>query len=241
MVRWARLLPKTAVAHNAATPATEPISAVPTGTARVPRPRSRACRMPMTAPGGAPAAAAAPATADGRVAGARPAAVRTRAARSAGRTPSTITTATVASAPRPSIGASNDSPGAGSASLASPSGASGDSSVATAIPPAAPATATIRVRSMIRTASSRGLRPRVDSTGWSALSALACRASACPTTATAASAASAASTRQPTACGWIEAVIVAAGRSRSCTPAPSRLLVLASNRAKSACPWRSRT
>ena len=86
-VRWARLLPKTAVAHNAATPATEPISAVPTGTARVPRPRSRACRMPMTAPGGAPAAAAAPATADGRVAGARPAAPRTRVARRAGTTP----------------------------------------------------------------------------------------------------------------------------------------------------------
>ena len=94
---------------------------------------------------------------------------------------------------------------------------------------------------MIRTASCRGLRPSVDSTGWSALSALACRASACPTTATAASAASAASTSQPTACGWIEAVIVAAGRSRSCTPVPSRPLILASNRAKSACPWRSRT
>ena len=134
VVRWARLLPKTAVAHSAATPATEPISAVPTGTARVPRPRSRACRMPMTAPGGAPAAAAAPATADGRVAGARSAAARTRAARSAGSTPSTSTTATVASAPRPSTGASKASPGAGSASRASPIGASGDSSMASRDP-----------------------------------------------------------------------------------------------------------
>ena len=208
-VRWARLLPKTAVAHNAATPATEPISAVPTGTARVPRPRSRACRMPMTAPGGAPAAAAAPATADGRVAGARPAALRTRAARRAGSTPRASTATTVASAPRPNTGTSKDTSGAGSASRASPSGASGDSSVATAIPPAAPATATTRVRSMIRAASCRGPRP---------------------------SAASAASTCQPTACGWIEVMIVAAGRSRSCTPVPSSWLVLASNRAKSACP-----
>ena len=58
---------------------------------------------------------------------------------------------------------------------------------------------------MIRTASCRGLRPSAASTGWSVLSALACRASACPTTATAASPASPASTSQPTACGWIEA------------------------------------
>ena len=50
----------------AATAATEPASAVLTGIVRGPRPRSRACRMPMTAPGDAPAAAAAPATADGR-------------------------------------------------------------------------------------------------------------------------------------------------------------------------------
>ena len=103
--------------------------------------------------------------------------------------------------------------------------------MATAIAPTVPAAATARVRSMLTVASCRGLRPSAARVGWSVLSALAWRASACPSTAMAASPASAASTCQPTAWGWIEEVMAAAGRSRSSTPAPFRPLALASNRA----------
>ena len=49
LVRWERLAPNTAVAHSTVTATTEPTRAEPTGTAARPRPRSRACRTPISA------------------------------------------------------------------------------------------------------------------------------------------------------------------------------------------------
>src|SRR6266566_5285932 len=93
-----RLAPNTAVAHSAATAITMPSSAVPTGTGRRPRPRSSACRTPITALGGAPVPASA--RTSGAGAARRGGSPRCRRAwRTAGQADSATTTATVASAP----------------------------------------------------------------------------------------------------------------------------------------------
>ena len=148
---------------------------------------------------------------------------------------------TVTAAPGSRTSASNANPPEGSASLASPTGVSGESRNARATPPVTPPTAMTKVEVMPAATSWRRETPRALSVPLGSASMAPWRASACPTTTIPASAASPARIHHPTTWGPIEEPIAPAAVSMSATdPAPSAR-AWAWNRGRPAGPWRSRT
>ncbi len=239
--RWARLAPKTAVPHSAASASTLPSSAVPTGTGSRPRPRSSAYLMPMTAAGGAPPLAAALTTAagSGRGAGSRPS---SWALRTAGQADSATTLARVARVPiTATSGSTATAPGSLIASLASPTGVSGESDAARPTAPAAPTAPMTAARARPSATNCLVRRPSA-ARGWrSSASTTNCRAAACPITASPASAASQASAHQPAACGLIPRCTAPASAPRSSVPSGCSGRSRLSNPGRSAAPRLSRT
>ena len=146
-----------------------------------------------------------------------------------------------ASAPGSRADASKANPGDGSASLASPTGVSGESPKAMATPPMTPPAAMISVVVMLRTTSWRRVTPRALKMSYGSASMVAWRESAWATTTIPASAARPARIHHPTAWGWIEDSIALASVSKSNTPTDPSARARAANRGKSAGAWRSWT
>ena len=128
-----RLVPNVRAAANAAMPRAAPRTVLRTGTALLPRPGSRAIRVPATSAGGIAPPVKALARNEPR-SEASPSGARTRAARHAGYTDRSSTTATTAAAPATSADASTETPGDVSTLRARPSGVSRDAATATMTP-----------------------------------------------------------------------------------------------------------
>ena len=171
-VRCVRLAPNTAVPQSATTANTVPSSALPTGTLAPPLLRSSALRTPISMLGGAPIDPRRPDSFAGFASTIGLLARAVRLARTTGQMPSATTTATVASAPIVRTSASKVIPVEVSAARASPRGAIGESKVAMATAPTAPASPTARLRALPSMTNCRRSRPSATNVGYSSLSAM---------------------------------------------------------------------
>ena len=171
--RRSRFAPNVPAPATAATATARPSRALRTGTLARPVPGSSANRTPVTAASGAPAHDSRSASRGRRRDGsATSAAGRAPACRHAVTATRAASSTTIAAAPAASTPAFTLMPGSGSASRAGPIGVSGDTAMAIATAPRAPATVAAAVSAMLAANSWRRVMPRAASVplSWVAVS-----------------------------------------------------------------------
>ena len=210
LTRRSRFAPNVPAPATAATAMARPSMALRTGTLARPVPGSSANRTPVTAASGAPANDSrstsrgrrrngSSTSAAGRAPACRHAVTATRAASST----------TIAAAPAASTPAFTLTPGCGSASRAGPIGVSGDTAMAIATAPRAPATAATAASAMLAANSWPRVMPSAARVplSWAAVGSVL--AATWPTMSSAVSASASANSARATACGRIARSMVA--------------------------------